>query len=57
MWNELNIDDCLSRLLSYKLIHEYEVIEIANKICEILEKDQNVIYINSPVSICGDIHG
>ena len=40
-----------------KLLSQYEIKWIMQKAIEILIKEPNVKYLNSGVTVCGDIHG
>lgn len=50
-------DKWYSQLKEGKCLPENELKELCNKIKEILIEESNIISINSPVVICGDLHG
>jgi serine/threonine-protein phosphatase 2A catalytic subunit len=52
-----DLDRQISNLLNCKFLPENEVKLICEKVKEILTKEDNVQPVNSPVTICGDIHG
>ena len=53
----LDIDRILEDLVNLNLPKEIEVDMLCTKAKEILAEESNVQYINSPVTICGDVHG
>ncbi|EGV60676.1 phosphoprotein phosphatase PP4 catalytic subunit [Yamadazyma tenuis] len=53
----LNLDDTIERVKECKLIPERDVEELCNKIIEILIEEGNVQALDTPITICGDIHG
>ena len=53
----LNVDRILEDLMNFNLPKEIEVDMLCTKAKEILNEESNVQYINSPVTICGDVHG
>lgn len=48
------IEECLKRNI---IIPELIIVELCNKVSEILIREDNIVKLNSPISICGDIHG
>ena len=52
-----NLDNQIEQLKRCEFIKESEVKELCEKAKEILFEESNVIYIEAPVTICGDIHG
>ncbi|XP_063900198.1 serine/threonine-protein phosphatase 4 catalytic subunit-like [Zophobas morio] len=52
-----DLDRQIEKLRRCELITESEVKELCNKAREILVEESNVQRIDSPVTICGDIHG
>ena len=53
----LDIDSILEALRRYELPKESEVNQLCSKAKEILVEESNIQKIDSPVTICGDIHG
>ena len=53
----LNVDRIIEELMNFNLPKEIEVDMLCTKAKEILNEESNVQYINSPVTICGDVHG
>ena len=53
----MNIDDTINRLKKGEIIIESTVIAIFEKMIELLSKEPNVLSLQSPIIICGDIHG
>jgi serine/threonine-protein phosphatase 4 catalytic subunit len=53
----LNLDKAIEQLLRCEMLLESQVRELCNKAREILVEESNVQKVNSPVTICGDIHG
>lgn len=51
------IDFLISRLESCKLPEEREVRSLCEKVREITESEENILRVDLPVTICGDIHG
>ena len=51
------IDKYLEQLMKGESIKEAEVKTLCNKAKDILKNEENVVRINSTVTICGDIHG
>jgi serine/threonine-protein phosphatase 4 catalytic subunit len=52
-----DLDRLINKLYNCKLLHEKEVKLICEKSREILTNEGNIIKVNSPVTVCGDIHG
>ncbi|KAJ9056744.1 putative serine/threonine protein phosphatase [Entomophthora muscae] len=53
----LDLDECISQLLNRKLLAESLVKEVCEKVKEILLSESNVVHIQGPVTVVGDIHG
>lgn len=53
----IELDECIERLYRRELLPEVTVRALCFKLKEILVKESNVVYINSPVTVVGDIHG
>ncbi|MED6130762.1 hypothetical protein PIB30_003786 [Stylosanthes scabra] len=52
-----NLDEQIAQLMQCKPLSEQEVRVLCEKAKEILMEESNVQPVNSPVTICGDIHG
>lgn len=50
-------DKWIAQLKQNKLLEASEVEKLVVKAKEVLQKEQNVPVVRSPVTICGDIHG
>lgn len=57
MSGQSDLDRQIEQLKRCELIKENEVKELCMKAREILSEEPNVTPIDSPVTICGDIHG
>ena len=53
--SELDIQ--ISKLRKCEIISEQEVKQLCNKAREIFVEESNVQRVDTPVTICGDIHG
>ncbi|KAL4432896.1 hypothetical protein ABPG74_014410 [Tetrahymena malaccensis] len=53
----LDIDLCIQQLKQCQLIKEQLVKQICSKAKEILTLEDNLVLVDSPVTVCGDIHG
>lgn len=51
------IDQHIANLLKCKPLSEKEVVSLCAKAKEILDKEENIVSVKAPVTICGDIHG
>ena len=51
------VDKQIGTLLLCTPLSEAELVDLCNKCKEILTDECNVVSINAPVTICGDIHG
>ena len=54
---ELELDKYIETLEKCEYINEKEVKLLCDKAKEQLIKEENVIYLDAPITICGDIHG
>ncbi|KAJ3425303.1 serine/threonine-protein phosphatase [Anaeramoeba flamelloides] len=52
-----NYSQTFSHLVELKLIPPKTVIDISNKITELLIEENNLLFISGPVTVVGDIHG
>ena len=52
-----SVDDILLRLRQNQFVEEASVRLLCDKAKEILAKEPNLTRIDSPVTVCGDIHG
>jgi len=52
-----NLDACIEQLLRKQLLHEALLREICEKTKEVLMRESNVVHVNAPVTVVGDIHG
>ena len=52
-----SLEEQIEDLYNCKYLPENEVIDLCNKVKEILIKEDNVQYVHCPVTICGDTHG
>ena len=54
---ELTLPRAISELRACRIIPEPQVREICHKARELLIEEANVVQVDAPVTICGDIHG
>lgn len=52
-----SVDDILLKLRQNQFVEEASVRLLCDKAKEILAKEPNLTRIDSPVTVCGDIHG
>ncbi|KAG9647905.1 hypothetical protein KCU64_g9990, partial [Aureobasidium melanogenum] len=52
-----DLDKAIAQLRSCRPIPETQVRELCYKARELLIEEGNVVTVNAPVTICGDIHG
>ncbi|KZT52181.1 Metallo-dependent phosphatase [Calocera cornea HHB12733] len=52
-----DLDHCIQQLLQKRLLGEPLVREICEKTKEVLMRESNVVHIQAPVTVVGDIHG
>lgn len=52
-----DLDACIQKLLNKQLLHETLLREICEKTKEVLMRESNVVHVQSPVTVVGDIHG
>eukprot|EP00041_Stephanoeca_diplocostata_P031320 m.973383 g.973383 ORF g.973383 m.973383 type:complete len:311 (-) comp23935_c2_seq1:3882-4814(-) len=52
-----DIDDQIEILMRCENLEERIVKELCDKAVEILDRDNNVLSLSAPITICGDIHG
>lgn len=52
-----NIDRYIDTLKKAKHLGQEETLEVLSLFKEILTKDNNVVKVAAPVTICGDVHG
>ena len=57
MANFQTLTEQLTQIKRLELLKETEVKAICEKAKEILSKEQNLVQLSSPITICGDIHG
>ncbi|KAL6719056.1 phosphoprotein phosphatase PP4 catalytic subunit [Lecanora helva] len=52
-----DLDQAISELRACRIIPEPQVREICHKARELLIEEANVVQVDAPITICGDIHG
>ena len=52
-----DVDSCLERSLRGELLTEAELKEICSRVKELLVYESNVVNLNSPCTVVGDVHG
>ena len=52
-----DLDACIEKLKKKQLLGEALLREICEKTKEVLMRESNVVHVNSPVTVVGDIHG
>jgi hypothetical protein len=52
-----DLDACIQQLMKKQLLHEAVLKEICEKTKEVLMREGNVVHIEAPVTVVGDIHG
>lgn len=55
--SNLDLDKLIEKLYDCKLLSEKEVKLLCDKSKEILAAEGNIIKVDAPVTVCGDIHG
>jgi len=53
----IDLDECISRLYKKELLADSVIEAICAKTKELLMKESNVVHIQAPVTVVGDIHG
>jgi len=53
----VDLDECISRLYKKELLADSVIEAICAKTKELLMKESNVVHIQAPVTVVGDIHG
>lgn len=53
----VDLDECIARLYKKELLAESVIEAICAKTKELLMKESNVVHIEAPVTVVGDIHG
>ena len=51
------MDSYIEKLYKCEMLSERQVKDLCDKIREILSKEQNIQPVQTPVTVCGDIHG
>lgn len=52
-----NVDEIIHKVVNYKTVSEKIVFKLMYKIQELLLPENNLLILQSPIVICGDIHG
>ena len=47
----------ISQIKRLELLTENEIKQICEKAKEIVTKESNLVYLQAPITVCGDIHG
>ena len=55
--SDFNIDQIIDTLKEGNTLPEKQLIELLMKFMEVLYTESNVLELQSPITICGDIHG
>src|ERR1700761_4360167 len=53
----VDLDECIARLYRKELLADSVIEAICAKTKELLMKESNVVHIQAPVTVVGDIHG
>ena len=53
----VDLDECISRLYKKELLAESVIEAICSKTKELLMRESNVVQVQAPVTVVGDIHG
>ena len=53
----MDIDKFIADIRETKCLHERDLRLVCEKVKEILLEESNVQPVNSPITVCGDIHG
>ena len=57
MTSKVDLDRQIEQLMKCEYIKESEVKALCDKAKEILSEESNVVKVDTPLTICGDIHG
>lgn len=52
-----NVEEVLRKIKKKEFIEEMSVKQLCDKAKEVLAKEANVTRVETPVTVCGDIHG
>ncbi|OHT12456.1 hypothetical protein TRFO_17737 [Tritrichomonas foetus] len=52
-----NLDNIISEVKKGQPINESDVYFVLNKLREILYQENNILFLQSPIVVCGDVHG
>lgn len=52
-----DVDHCIERLKQKELLAESAIREMCEKVKELLMRESNVVHLQAPVTVVGDIHG
>ena len=55
--SDFNLDEIIATLQEGKTLPEKQLITLLMKFMEVLYTESNVLELQSPITICGDIHG
>jgi hypothetical protein len=53
----VDLDECISRLYKKELLAESVIEAICAKTKELLMRESNVVHVQAPITVVGDIHG
>ncbi|KAH0786200.1 serine/threonine-protein phosphatase 2A catalytic subunit alpha isoform [Histomonas meleagridis] len=53
----MDLDEIIERLYNFEFIQPEEIFFVCDIAIEVLQSEKNVLYVNSPLIVCGDVHG